>query len=75
MRKADVDRDRSEKSRSLSDFLTLYNENLPDQYPRATAPLLTEFKKTHAEFFKLDIPWSLNLHRKRVMDWLRGRPL
>ena len=74
MRGIDHDRVRSEQTRSLAEFLKLYNENLPPSFPAASAALLKEFKQTHANFFKSDT-WSLDLHRKKVMDWLRGRPL
>ena len=73
MRTPDLDRARSEQSRSLTDFLKLYNENLPGAFPRASAALLKEFRVNHADLFRADT-WSLDLHRKRVMDWLRARP-
>lgn len=73
MKGPDFDRERSEQLRTLADFLTLYNENLPVSFPRATSALLREFKDTHVEFFKATDQWSLNLHRKRVMDWLPSR--
>lgn len=74
MKTPDLDRERSEKSRSLAEFLKLYNEGLPDVFPRASARLLEEFKDTHADIFKAG-SWSLELHRKKVMDWLQARPL
>ena len=70
----DIDRVRSEKTRSLGDFLRLYNENLPLAFTRASTTLLNEFKSTHADSFKADDMWSLNIHRKKVMDWLSARP-
>lgn len=74
MKLPDVDRIRSEKSLSFSDFLKSYNENLPLQFPRASLALLREFKKTNASLFKRDEnPWSLDQHRKKVMDWLTAR--
>ncbi len=71
MKGPDVDKERSEKVHSLVEFLHLYNENLPHSFPRASAAALEKFKSTHAEFFKADGVWSLELHRKRVMDWLQ----
>lgn len=75
MRGPDLDRERSEKFRSLDEFLELYNESLPASFPPASAALLEEFRKTHGTFFKSAKRWSLDLHRKRVMDWLRARPV
>jgi hypothetical protein len=74
MRTPDLDRERSEKKRSLTDFLVLYNENLPTAFPRASAMLLEEFKNTHASLFpRRGNVWSLDQHRRKVMDWLRSR--
>ena len=75
MRTPDLDRERSEKTRSLADFLKSYNENLPLAFPRASTTLLKEFRGTHESLFKTNDIWSLDLHRKKVMDWLRARPV
>ncbi|MCX6787198.1 MAG: hypothetical protein NTY93_01590 [Candidatus Kaiserbacteria bacterium] len=73
MKLPDLDRLNSEKSLSLSDFLKSYNEGLPAQFPRASLPLLREFKKEHATLFKHTDSWSLDQHRKVVMNWLPSR--
>ena len=70
MKLPDVDRLRSEKSLSFSDFLKSYNEDLPVQFPRASLALLREFRKAHETLFKGGNEWSLDQHRKKVMDWL-----
>lgn len=73
MKLPDLDRARSEKSLSFGEFLKAYNEKLPVQFPRASLPLLKEFRKAHASLFKADNAWSLDQHRKKVMDWLTSR--
>lgn len=73
MRMPDLDRARSEKKRPLADFLASYNENLPLAFPRASVPLLKEFKSGHAALFPHGNEWSLDQHRRKVMDWLRSR--
>ena len=73
MKLPDLDRIRSEKSLSFGDFLKSYNEGLPTEYPRASLALLREFRKTHTSLFKTDNLWSLDQHRKKVMDWLTAR--
>ncbi|MEK7135801.1 MAG: hypothetical protein AAB831_01420 [Patescibacteria group bacterium] len=50
-----------------------YNEDLPSQFPRASLPLLREFRKTHTTLFNGNDSWSLDQHRKKVMDWLTSR--
>jgi hypothetical protein len=55
---------------SQADFLALYNKNIPPQFPRATAVLLDKFKEDHLSLFKHGNLWSLDQHRKKIMDWL-----
>ncbi len=70
MKAPDIDKEKSEETHSVTEFLKLYNENLPLTFPRASIALLEEFRSTHSDFFKSSNVWSLGLHRKRVMDWL-----
>jgi len=69
MKTPDFDKERSEKSLSLLDFLESYNENLPSGFPNASLPFLKEFKKTYPKLFKDDNLWTLVQHRKKFMDW------
>ena len=55
---------------TLSDFLNSYNNNIPEGYPQATAALLEKYKETHSSLFKHGDNWSLDTHRKKIMDWL-----
>ena len=73
MRLPDLDKERSERSLSFGDFLKSYNEDLPSQFPRASLPLLKEFRKAHSTLFKDGNSWSLDQHRKKVMDWITSR--
>ena len=75
MRTPDLDRIRSEKKRTLVDFVALYNENLPGIFPKASEELLKEFKTAHAGLFPAGKGWSLDQHRRKVMDWLRSRQM
>ncbi len=70
MKAPDLDRMRSEKKLSLGDFLASYNENLPTMFPRASLPFLKQFRKSNPNLFKDNGAWSLDQHRKKVMDWL-----
>lgn len=73
MRTPDHDRERSEKKRTLSDFAVLYNENLPATFPRVSEDLLKEFRSGHSGLFPVGKGWTLDQHRRKVMDWLRSR--
>lgn len=70
MRLPDLDKERSERSLPISAFIKLYNEKLPEQFTRASLPLMREFRKLHSTLFKDGGHWSLDQHRKKVMDWL-----
>lgn len=70
MKLPDLDRIRSEKKTSIGDFLASYNENLPSVFPRASLPFLKKFRKANTNLFKDNAEWSLDQHRKKVMDWL-----
>lgn len=70
MKGPDLDKERSEKKLSLADFLKAYNEKLPEAFPRASVSYLRLFGETYPSLFKEAGVWSLDLHRKRFMDWL-----
>ena len=72
MKAPDVDKERSERKLSLLDFLKTYNKGLPKQFPRASHSSLEEYRKEYPAQFK-DNFWSLDQHRKKVMDWLTAR--
>lgn len=60
----------SQKRVTISDFLQSYNDNMPKSLPRASVTLLEKFKEEHPTLFKSDNLWSLDLHRKKLIDWL-----
>lgn len=73
MRVPDLDRERSEQKLTLTEFMQEYNKNLPSAFPRVTAHLLREFQKKNPSLFKPASTWTLDQHRKKVMDWLPAR--
>ena len=60
----------SEIQISLADFLKSYNQNMPASFPRASTALLRKFQGAHETLFKNGDMWSLDQHRKKLMDWL-----
>lgn len=60
----------SEMEVSLPDFLESYNQNMPASFPRASIALLNKFKEMHAALFTHGDLWSLDKHRKKLIDWL-----
>ena len=54
----------------LDEFLKSFNQNMPANFPQVSETQLLEFKKDHESFFKNGKFWSLEQHRKKVIDWL-----
>jgi len=52
------------------EFLKSYNKNIPAGFPQVSTALLREFKEEHPALFKRGDVWSLDQHRKKLMDWL-----
>ncbi|MDP1689651.1 MAG: hypothetical protein Q8L52_00360 [bacterium] len=63
----------SEARTTLGDFLKSYNKSIPEGFPKASSALLKHFKETHPLFFKHGDLWSLDEHRKKIIDWLPPR--
>lgn len=55
---------------TLAEFLESYNKNMPEGFPRASAPLLKKFQDAHTTLFTHGDLWSLDQHRKKIIDWL-----
>ena len=55
---------------SLAEFLKSFNLNMPESFPQVSEAQLLKFKAEHAGLFKKSNTWSLDHHRKKVMDWL-----
>lgn len=60
----------SEVRMPLANFLKSYNEGLPKSFPRSSVALLKKYKELHPLFFKHGDLWSLDEHRKKILDWL-----
>ncbi len=72
MKGPDLDRERSEEKHTLARFLQIYNAGLPTGFPRASLTFLRTYQNRYQEQSKEQGYWSLDLHRKKFMDWLPG---
>ncbi|MDP3947754.1 MAG: hypothetical protein Q8Q41_03635 [bacterium] len=52
------------------EFLKSYNKNMPEGYPHVSLAILEKFKEEHLSLFKANGAWSLDQHRKRMIEWL-----
>lgn len=55
---------------SADQFLESFNANMPAGYPHVTTQILEKFKQAHPNLFKDANTWTLDLHRKRMIEWL-----
>ena len=55
-------------------FLESYNKSIPGSFPRVSVKILKHFQKLHPILFKHSNEWSIDKHRKRLMDWLPSSP-
>lgn len=51
-------------------FVQYYNKNIPDAFPRATLKTLEKFQTRYPSLFKENSEWTINKHRKKLIDWL-----
>lgn len=61
---------------SEAEFLESYNKNMPKGFPHVTVAILQKFKEAHMPLFTHGDLWSLDQHRKKLIDWLphNGEP-
>jgi len=54
-------------------FMDYYNNHIPDAFPKATEKSLKAFREAHLSLFEEgEDLWSIDKHRKRLMDWLQS---
>lgn len=70
MKKKDEELERNKLVTSPDAFIELYNRTVPSGYTRVTIKILNKFRAAHPAIFKYDSGWSIDKHRKRLMDWL-----
>jgi hypothetical protein len=59
---------------TLAVFLESYNQNIPAGFPRSTVATLKKFQEAHPMLFKQKDSWSVDRHRKKLIDWLSSHP-
>ncbi len=70
MKRVDKEREANEAFVSLANFAESYNKILPPRFPRASEKILKQFQTAYPTLFKNGDSWSIDKHRKRLMDWL-----
>lgn len=59
-----------ERPLTEAEFMASFNANMPEGYPHVTLDILERFKLAHPALFKKKNVWTLDLHRKRMIEWL-----
>jgi hypothetical protein len=70
LRDLEPEKERSERKLSLTTFLKIYNDGLPEQLPHASVSLLKKFKEESPKLFQDGDLWTLDKHRRQFMDWV-----
>jgi len=70
MKSKNLEYERNQIRTTSVSFLETYNNMLPSGFPRASVELLKKFQAAHPVLFKHGNEWSIDKHRKRLMDWL-----
>jgi len=55
---------------TMSVFMETYNKSIPANFPAVSVPVLKKFQALHPILFKNGDEWSIDKHRKKLMDWL-----
>lgn len=68
--KIPVNQDTNFTATEVTDFIAYYNKNIPALFPRATRKALLKFQAEYPSLFKNSAEWTIDKHRKKLMDWL-----
>ena len=58
---------------TLLAFMESYNNGLPASFPHSSVKILKAFQTLHPGLFRNGDEWSIDKHRKRLMDWLSSQ--
>ncbi|MBI4134659.1 MAG: hypothetical protein HY471_00925 [Candidatus Sungbacteria bacterium] len=75
MRRKDDELKLNQNTTSLLIFMESYNKSLPSGFSPVSAKELKEFQASRPSLFRNKDEWSIDKHRKRLMDWLSSHRL
>jgi hypothetical protein len=55
---------------TISEFVVAYNKTIPAEWPKANKELMQKFREANPSIFRHGELWSIDLHRKKIIDWL-----
>ncbi|MEK7650207.1 MAG: hypothetical protein AAB367_04610 [Patescibacteria group bacterium] len=69
-KRRDLVLEHNQEMTTLGSFLESYNTSIPTGFPKVSLENLKDFQRLHPMLFKNKDEWSIEKHRKRLMDWL-----
>ncbi len=70
MRQKDKQFELNQVCTTLAIFMDSYNKSIPMSFPQASVKALRQFQAASPVLFKNGDEWSIDRHRKKLMDWL-----
>ena len=70
MKSKNIEWELNQVATPLATFVDAYNKNIPVDFPHASTKSLKQFQTAFPALFKNTEEWSIDKHRKKVMDWL-----
>lgn len=75
MKRKDLQLELNQMRTTIDVFMKAYNQTLPQGFPVATASTLKKFQQQNSSLFSArggenKKEWSIEKHRKKLMDWL-----
>jgi len=69
-KRRDYELEANQTATSLSVFMETYNRTLPASFTPASVTALKKFQSLHPSLFKNSEEWSIEKHRKKLLEWL-----
>lgn len=55
---------------TLPVFMEMYNSTIPANFTQASVATLKKFQSLYPSLFKNSEEWSIDKHRKKLIEWL-----
>ncbi|OGZ29925.1 MAG: hypothetical protein A2931_00970 [Candidatus Niyogibacteria bacterium RIFCSPLOWO2_01_FULL_45_48] len=70
MKRRDVQLELNQAHTTAEVFIKSYNQTIPTGFPVASVAVLKKFQEANPSLFSNKDKWSIEKHRKKLMDWL-----
>ena len=70
MKRRDVQLELNQAYTTVDVFMKSYNQTIPQGFPVVSVAMLKKFQEANPSIFSNKDKWSIEKHRKKLMDWL-----